>query len=118
MPAPLRNIDGTISDYKSDNSTIYWTNYDNYYKISGYVDSSYLSFDSEIYIKLTSEDCSFTLEAFPVDEQGGEEKSSDYGFTAYLGNSALPVGSYSIEVITRKEDTYYSYMSDEVLEFR
>ncbi len=115
MPAPLRPFYEEVSTYNSDNSTIYWTNYDNYYKITGYVDDNYISSDSFIYIRLSGEENVYTIEAFPVNEDLESKNNSDYGFTAYLGINSLPEDTYRLEVISENDGELYSYMTDEYL---
>ena len=44
------------------------------------------------------------------------EVASDYGFVAYIHSVALPLGEYSVEIITENGEVY-SQMTDMVIVF-
>lgn len=116
MPAPLRNVDTECVSVESDITTITKSDYDGYYKLSGRVDNQYVSDTSYIYLRLTSNDAVYTIEASPVDESDMSEVASDYGFVAYIHSAALPQGEYSVEIITENGEVY-SQMTDMVIVF-
>ena len=111
MPAPLRGFNNGCTEYCSEKTFIEISNYESYYKLSGELDSGYVSDDSPIYIRLTSDDNVFVIEAFPVDEDYRETGLSDYGFTAYINQGALPAGEYTLEIIS-ENGVYYNMICE------
>lgn len=116
MPAPLRAFSEPTTEYKSDKTNIKIDVYENYYKFTGEVDSSVVSKDSPIFIRLTSGDNIFVIEAFPVDEDYRVNGLSDYGFTAYISQGTLPSGDYTLEIIT-ENGVYYNMLCDTKIDF-
>lgn len=116
MPAPLRGFMETCTEYYSDKTTMELSTYESYYKLSGEVDSEYVSDDSPIYIRLISDDNVFVIEAFPVDEDYNENGLSDYGFVAYINQGALPSGEYTLEIITHN-GVYYNTVCNSKIKF-
>ena len=78
-----------------------------YVPISGKVDSKYIDDDSKIYVRLKSEDNEYTYEAFPAPiDVTSKNEGYDYGM--YLDTSQVEAGTYDIDVITQKDNKYYS----------
>ncbi len=110
MPAPLRTLEEETESYTSENTACWYSEYEQYYKLTGYVDSAVTSDDSPIYLRLTSENAQYVLEATPVTQPDSDGESTqeeilaeDYGFIAYVGQNAFQDGDYSVEVITNQD---------------
>lgn len=117
MPAPLRGFDATCEEYVSETTVFDASNYEDYYKFTGKVDSVYVSETSFIYIRLTNQDgACYVIEATPAYDYLGYGADSDYGFTAYIGKYALPTGIYEVEIIT-ENGVYYKTACDTRIEF-
>ncbi len=116
MPAPLRGFGEATTEYSSEKTTIELSTYESYYKLMGEVDSAYVSDTSPIYIRLTSGTNVFVIEAFPVDENYAGGNVSDYGYTAYINQAALPSGEYTLEIIT-ENGVYYNMLCDTRINF-
>ncbi len=106
MPAPLRDLEQQTVAYGSEETTAEITTFENYYKLYGLVDAAYVSDDSYIYIRLTSQNGEFVIEAAPVNEKALTGSDSDYGYVAYIGQNSLPQGEYTVEIITENEEVY------------
>ncbi|MBR3834205.1 MAG: hypothetical protein IKJ73_07800 [Lachnospiraceae bacterium] len=111
MPAPLRTFGETCTEYNSECTTLNISSFESYYKLSGQVDCAYVSDDSPIYIRLSSGSNIYVVEAFPVDEDYKGGAVSDYGYVAYLNQTSLPVGEYTVEIIT-ENGVYYNMICD------
>lgn len=106
MAAPLRAGNLNTMEVNS-NTTAEIGDDEEYVPISGKVDSKYIDDDSKIYVRLKSEDNEYTYEAFPVPiDVTSKNEGYDYGM--YLDTSQVEAGTYDIDVITQKDNQYYS----------
>lgn len=106
MAAPLRAGNLNTMEVNS-NTTAEIGDDEEYVPISGKVDSKYIDDDSKIYVRLKSEDNEYTYEAFPAPiDVTSKNEGYDYGM--YLDTSQVEAGTYDIDVITRKDNKYYS----------
>ena len=113
MPAPLRAFSEEAQSYTSETVTSTVSEVDGYYKIQGLADEKYVDIDSPIYLRFTSDDGCFVVEAAPADELT-TGTPSDYGFTAYIGKQAFPAGDYQVELITEQDGSYYSMLLENI----
>jgi len=106
MAAPLRAGNLNTMEVNS-NTTAEIGDDEEYVPISGKVDSKYIDDDSKIYVRLKSEDNEYIYEAFPAPiDVTSKNEGYDYGM--YLDTSQVEAGTYDIDVITQKDNKYYS----------
>lgn len=112
MSAPLRTFDAGVREYTSDVTNYRVTEFEEYNKINGILDPAYVADESPVYIRFTSADAEYVVEAMPSDESSISGEPSDYGFAAYIGKNAFEKGIYNVEVITLQDNTYYTINVD------
>lgn len=105
MEAVRCNAPNDYEVSKSNNDIIKIDTTDSYIKIYGEIDSSRFDDDSRILITLTSNNDSFTYEAFPIFEKEllNCDYDSDYGFSLTLSND-IPSGEYKISATIISEN--------------
>ena len=70
-------------------------------RVSGTIDPEMTGEDGRIYVTLSGQGATKTLEAFPVfDEKSGLCKDGRQGFSVRLKDGGLPAGDYSVTVIS------------------
>jgi hypothetical protein len=72
----------------------------------GTVDKRYISDDGRIYVRLSDKEKQYTFEAFPATFDG--EGKDGYHFGLYIDSSLCNEGSYNVEVVTQKDNQYYT----------
>lgn len=78
-------------------------------RISGETDKQWTDDDSEIYISMYGKKNLLMFEAFPsVYDPMDDQVDRAYSYGAYIDTSALPRDHYQIEVITKKDGSYYT----------
>ncbi len=78
-------------------------------RISGETDKRWTDDDSEVYISMYGKKNLLMFEAFPsVYDPMDEKADRAYSYGAYIDTSALPRDHYQIEVITKKDGSYYT----------
>ena len=85
------------------------TGTDGVLRISGETDERWTDDDSEVYISMYGKKNLLMFEAFPsvYDPMDGKADRA-YSYGAYIDTSALPRDHYQIEVITKKDGSYYT----------
>lgn len=85
------------------------TGMDGVLRISGETDKRWTDDDSEIYISMYGKKNLLMFEAFPsVYDPMDEKADRAYSYGAYIDTSSLPRDRYQIEVITKKDGSYYT----------
>lgn len=85
------------------------TGTDGVLRISGETDKRWTDDDSEIYISMYGKKNLLMFEAFPsVYDPMDEKADRAYSYGAYIDTSSLPRDRYQIEVITKKDGSYYT----------
>lgn len=85
------------------------TGTDGVLRISGETDKRWTDDDSEVYISMYGKKNLLMFEAFPsVYDPMDEKADRAYSYGAYIDTSALPRDHYQIEVITKKDGSYYT----------
>lgn len=85
------------------------TGTDDVLRISGETDKRWTDDDSEIYISMYGKKNLLMFEAFPsVYDPMDEKADRAYSYGAYIDTSSLPRDRYQIEVITKKDGSYYT----------
>lgn len=107
MAAPLRNekivaeqVDGCSSSIEMIDSE------EAYIPFKGIVDKRYISDDGKIYVRWYNEENQYIFEAFPASFEG--EKRDGYHFGLYIDTALCSAGTYDMEVISQKDNKYYS----------
>ena len=72
----------------------------------GIVDKRYISDDGKIYVRWYNEENQYIFEAFPASFEG--EKRDGYHFGLYIDTALCSAGPYDMDVISRKDNKYYS----------
>ncbi|MCP1101235.1 hypothetical protein M2454_000373 [Aequitasia blattaphilus] len=105
MQAPFRVLDFEMTETEVQDlaTDLKEEEFESYRKVSGLINPAYLEKDSEIYVRFTAEDNSYTLEAAPAYE--GEE-AKENGFTLYYLPKAMKAGSYDMEIVIHTKDGY------------
>lgn len=80
---------------------------EDYLPISGQVDQKYIDDNGKILIRLKSNDKQYVFEAFPA-PINSKIKNKGYNYGMYLDTSLIDGGTYDIDVITTKNNQYYS----------
>lgn len=85
------------------------TGTDGVLRISGETDKRWTDDDSEVYISMYGKKNLLMFEAFPsVYDPMDEKADRAYSYGAYIDTSSLPRDRYQIEVITKKDGSYYT----------
>ena len=78
-------------------------------RISGETDKRWTDDDSEIYISMYGKKNLLMFEAFPsVYDPMDDKADRAYSYGAYIDTSSLPRDRYQIEIITKKDGSYYT----------
>ena len=78
-------------------------------RIFGETDERWTDDDSEIYISMYGKKNLLMYEAFPAVYDPMDEKADRaYSYGAYINTSSMPSDHYQIEVITKKNGSYYT----------
>ena len=78
-------------------------------RISGETDKQWTDDDSEIYISMYGKKNLLMYEAFPsVCDPMDDKADRAYSYGAYIDTSSMPADHYQIEIITKKDGSYYT----------
>lgn len=107
MAAALRNEKIIAEQTDDGSSSIEMVDSENaYIHLKGTVDERYISDDGKIYIRLYNKENQYTFEAFPASFEG--EEKDGYHFGLYIDTALCSMGTYDIEVISQKNNRYYT----------
>ena len=106
MVAPTRILNGEVVE-KENSGTVNIGDMEDYLPISGQVDQKYIDDNGKILIRLKSKNKQYVFEAFPA-PINSKIKNKGYNYGMYLDTSLIDGGTYDIDVITTKNNQYYS----------
>ncbi len=108
MAAPSRSLNTSAAVEKSDENTCFIDEKRGYIRIYGSLDETYFTDESDIYVTLENDSSVLCYEAFPIYEADllEDENQSDYGYSLYVDPTAVPDGSYYVNVYIKNGDSY------------
>lgn len=115
MAAPIRDEVSDVEVVSDCRSSIeMFESEEEYIPLGGEIDKNYISDDGKIFVHLSNDERQYTFEAFPASFLGGNKDG--YGYGMYLDTSVCEAGTYEIEVITEKDNKFYTSGSQLELE--